>query len=309
MALMFFVSGLFVWPGLRRNRPAKYIGRRLWRLGVPFIVAAGVLAPLAYYPAYLQSGGTGGFSGYAHAWLALGKWPAGPAWFLWVLLAFDCIAALVCLMLPRAFEAVAGWVRAAANRPVLLFLIFAVISGVAYVPMAIRFNGLVWWSWGPFFVQTSRVLHYFVYFAMGMCVGAFGTEIPLLERAERLARRWWLWGLGMIPAFLAIIVFMMSGKFSGAMMMFPVSCAASSFFLMAVVIRFARPSKWMDSLSENAYGIYLLHYFFVIWMQYVVLHGPTPALVKFAVVFVAAVGLSGVTTGVLRRSKMIARVV
>jgi surface polysaccharide O-acyltransferase-like enzyme len=113
----------------------------------------------------------------------------------------------------------------------------------------------------------------------------------------------------MIPAFLAIIVFMMSGKFSGAMMMFPVSCAASSLFLMAVVIRFAQPSKWMDSLSENAYGIYLLHYFFVIWMQYVVLHGPTPALVKFAVVFVAAVGLSGVTTGVLRRSKMIARVV
>src|ERR1700733_10323798 len=57
MALMFLVSGLFVWPGLQRHNAGRYIGRRLLRLGIPFVVGAGVLAPLAYYPAYLQCGG------------------------------------------------------------------------------------------------------------------------------------------------------------------------------------------------------------------------------------------------------------
>jgi len=51
--------------------------------------------------------------------------------------------------------------------------------------MAIHFGGLMWWSWGPFLIQSSRVIHYYVYFAMGMCLGAFGTEIPIFERAGR----------------------------------------------------------------------------------------------------------------------------
>jgi surface polysaccharide O-acyltransferase-like enzyme len=175
--------------------------------------------------------------------------------------------------------------------------------------MALHFGGLSWWSSGPFFVQSSRPLHYFIYFAMGLCLGAFGTEIPIFERTGRLARRWWLWGLAMLPAFLAIIGLMLSRKFMAAAAMFSISCAASSLFVTAVVIRFARQSSWADSLSANAYGIYLLHYLFVIWIQYAALDWAMPALVKCAVVLIAATGLSWLTTALLRRSKMIARVV
>jgi hypothetical protein len=182
MALMFFVSGLFVWPGLQRHGAGTFVRRRFLRLGVPFVVAAGLLAPLAYYPAYLQLGGSPYLGGYASAWLTLGKWPAGPAWFLWVLLMFDCVAALFFMALPQAVEALARGVRTASNRPLLLFLMLAALSFAAYVPMATQFGGQTWWSWGPFFVQSSRVLHYFVYFAMGVCLGAFGTEIPIFER-------------------------------------------------------------------------------------------------------------------------------
>ena len=309
MALMFFVSGLFVWPGLRRHGVGRYLGRRVWRLGVPFVVAAGLLAPLAYYPAYLQSGGASQLAGYFHAWLMLGRWPAGPAWFLWVLFVFDCVAALIYIALPNAFEVVAHRVRTAANRPMLLFLLLAALSCAAYVPMALHFNGLSWWSWGPFFVQSSRPVHYFVYFVIGMCVGAFGTEVPIFAREGRLARRWWLWGLATVTAFLAMLALMLSGKFVAAAMTFPLSCAASSFFVIAAIIRFGRPSCWADSLSANAYGIYLLHYIFVIWIQYAALAWPMPAFVKCVAVLVSATGLSWATAGLLRQSKMIARVV
>jgi len=192
---------------------------------------------------------------------------------------------------------------------VLLFLMLAALSFAAYVTMATQFGGQTWWSWGPFFVQSSRVLHYFVYFAMGVSMGAFGTEIPNFERTGRLAQRSWLWSLGMVVALLLLMALVQNGKFSAAGMVFPVSCAASSLFLAAVVIHWVRPWRWVDSLSANAYGIYLVHYVFVIWLQYAALHWTAPALVKGGAVLVAATGLSWMVTGLLRQSKGFARVV
>jgi peptidoglycan/LPS O-acetylase OafA/YrhL len=309
MALMFLVSGLFVWPSLRRHGAGPYVKRRLLRLGVPFALTAGVLAPLAYYPAYLQLGGEARVSSYASAWLALGEWPAGPAWFLWLLLVFDCVLALCFVAAPRAVEALARSVRALSNRPALLFLALATLSLAVYVPMAIEFGADRWWSWGPFFVQASRVMNYFVYFALGVCLGAFGTEIAILERAGPLTRRWWLWGLMMVAAFAAEAALVRTGATTGAKILFPVSCAASSFFVIAAVIRFARQSQWADYLSANAYGIYVVHYVFVIWLQYAALRWTMPVVVKGVAVFDVALGLSWTVSALLRQSKTIAQVV
>ena len=59
MALMFFLSGMFVWKSLQRKGSGQFLRDRALRLGLPFIVAAAVVAPLAYYPAYLQTGAGG----------------------------------------------------------------------------------------------------------------------------------------------------------------------------------------------------------------------------------------------------------
>src|SRR5436190_22630039 len=40
MAMFFFLSGLFVWPGLGHKAPAVFLRDRLLRLGLPFAVAA-----------------------------------------------------------------------------------------------------------------------------------------------------------------------------------------------------------------------------------------------------------------------------
>jgi len=93
MALMFLLSGLFAWPSLERKGGAKFLRDRILRLGVPFAVAAGILMPLAYYPSYAVTGADPGFLAYSSAWLSLGVWPSGPAWFIWLLLVFDAVAA------------------------------------------------------------------------------------------------------------------------------------------------------------------------------------------------------------------------
>src|SRR3984957_3085860 len=48
--------------------------------------------------------------------------------------------------------------------------------------------------------------------------------------------------------------------------------ATGCFFLIAVSLHFAtKHSRLLDSLSANAFGLYLVHYNFVAWLQYAVL--------------------------------------
>jgi hypothetical protein len=61
------------------------------------------------------------------------------------------------------------------------------------IPLALVFNPFRWTQFGPFFFQTSRILHYLVYFLIGAGAGASGLECGLLARDGTLARRWSLW--------------------------------------------------------------------------------------------------------------------
>src|SRR5437899_7608027 len=108
MACMFLISGLFVYDGLTRRGASNFLQYRAWRLGIPFLVSIFVLMPIAYYPTFLRYHlpGTTDFN-FFHFWwrtLTIGPWPSGPAWFLWVLLALDALAAAIWLMRLRAIE-------------------------------------------------------------------------------------------------------------------------------------------------------------------------------------------------------------
>jgi surface polysaccharide O-acyltransferase-like enzyme len=76
----------------------------------------------------------------------------------------------------------------------------------------------------------------------------------------------------------------------------------------AVFLRFGGArAAFTDSLSENAYAIYLVHYVFVIWLQYALLGATLPAVVKGLLVFVSALLLSwGVAVGARRSASQIA---
>jgi hypothetical protein len=99
MPLMFFLSGLFVWGSLQRKGKLIFLRDRLVRLGLPFLVMT-ILAPLTYYTTYLQAGGNSGPSGFWQQWFSLTNWPTGPAWFIWLLLAFDIFTVLLSALVP-----------------------------------------------------------------------------------------------------------------------------------------------------------------------------------------------------------------
>jgi len=319
MALMFFLSGLFVWSGLKNKGGAGFLGGRVLRLGLPFVVAAAIVAPLAYYPTYLQMPGHGGFGGFVHQWLALGVWPAGPAWFIWVLAVFDCIAALFYAMRANWAETLGRFLAGPQGRPARFFALLSIASAVVYVPLELTWNGLAWTAFGPFTFQTARILHYLVYFLAGVGIGAWGFERGPLMPQGKLARRWLLWVIASVAAFLVVstvaIAFMTAHLQSrnweiATDVLFAASCAASSFAFLALFLRFARSrSSVFGSLSKNSYGIYLVHYAFVSWLQLAMLGTSLPSGIKFTVVTCGAVAGSWILISALRRVPGVARVV
>jgi surface polysaccharide O-acyltransferase-like enzyme len=74
---------------------------------------------------------------------------------------------------------------------------------------------------------------------------------------------------------------------------FVLASVSACFALAAVFLRFAvTRSPLLQSLSKNAYGIYLVHYLFVVWLQYLLLGTALPSFAKGILVFTAALGLS-----------------
>jgi NADH:ubiquinone oxidoreductase subunit 6 (subunit J) len=310
MSLMFLVSGLFAWPSLVRKGAGAFLRDRIWRLGLPFLVCAGALAPLAYYPAYLQSHTHDGFW---HEWLGLGNWPAGPAWFLWVLLAFGCLAAALYKLAPRWGDLLGRITQRFSTTPIKFFGALLVASSLVYLPMAALFDPTRWVSFGPFFVQISRVLLYALYFFVGAGLGASGLDKGILDRDGKLARRWPLWiGASMIAFVFAIVMFVTIiatipkggpsqslraiGNFA-----FVLTCASASLATIAVFVRFARKgNRIADSLGSSAYGIYLYHYACVSWSQLAILNVNMPGIAKAAIVFTTATLLSWGASTALR---------
>jgi len=100
----------------------------------------------------------------------------------------------------------------------------------------------------------------------------------------------------------------LSNTVGGAM--FAVTCGSISFAFLALFVRFATRRRWIwDSLSDNEYGMYIIHYIFVSWLQLAILTAPLPAVAKGLLVFVGVLLLSWSTSASLRRIPAVSRIV
>jgi peptidoglycan/LPS O-acetylase OafA/YrhL len=325
MALMFLLSGLFVWPGLERKGGARFLRDRILRLGVPFAVAAGILMPLAYYPSYVATGADPGFFAYARALLSLGFWPGGPAWFIWLLVVFDAVAAGLHVLRCRwTANTQAPRLLGVPGGPAAFVAMLLVVSALVYVPMELVFGADRWVTLGAFSFQASRLLLYATYFLAGVELGALGTQSGILARNAGLARRWPIWfaaGLAAYALRLAIIITLVL-PVAGAHRPLPLTlhllsdftfvlcCSTISLAFIALFCRFTVAHQPVfDSLSASSYGMYLVHYPVVVWLQFALLAVALGPIAKGAIVFVGAAALSWGIVVALHRVPVIARVI
>jgi hypothetical protein len=329
MACMFFISGLFVRDSLARRGAVDFLRNRAFRLGVPFLLSIFVLMPIAYYPTFLRYHlpGTTDFN-FFHFWwhtLTIGPWPSGPAWFLWVLLALDAIAALVWVIAPDTIAALGRFIFAFRERPMTAFVGFMIFSVAIYLPLRLLFGDGAWLEPGgyPLPIQTSRILLYLGYFFFGVGVGALNPRGGLFAQTGEVAKRWPVWLCFAVLFYGAILVLVYAhhnwvADFNAPPLdwraayglAFALFSAAMTFLEPSLFLRFA-PGNWrlMDALRPSAYGIFLVHYIFIIWLQYAVYGLAWHAGVKAATVFIGTLSLSWALTILLRRIPWVARMI
>ena len=319
MPLMFLLSGLFAWPALRRRGAAAYAGRRLLRLGMPFALAAMLIMPLAHYPALLARGDAPGFGVFWWQSATQGPWPGGPLWFVWVLLVFDLVLAAGYSVLRRIVPRGQGGWHAVLQRPLASFFLLLGIALAAYLPLLAAFGADHWLAYGPFAVQLSRAGLYAAYFAAGVALGACGAGDADGAWLRALARQWVAWTLSTLLAF-ALFVHVIGSfgaagggtsiaqriGYGAALCLFAATAAHAA---PAITARFAQgPHRIWDSLARNGYGIYLLHYLPVVWIQYAMLASPLPRPCKVALAFAGGLAGAWACTAILRRTRAGARV-
>jgi acyltransferase-like protein len=310
MALMFLLSGLFVWSSLQRKRSFGFIRDRLRRLGIPYVFGVLVLNPIAFYPAYLSLGGDPGIAAYLRAYVGLPFLPNAQLWFLWQLLALNFVLVAIYLIAPAAIPALARWCAKAGKRPGVFFAVLVAVSAVAYVPLALIFTPWAWSNSGILSVQWCRPLLYGVYFFTGVGIGAAGLDVGLVDVDGALGRRWKLWlvvALGTLVLWMGVTSLTLDGDAPlliqiAAGLCFVLACAGGCFFVIASSLRFGLTrSAALDSLSTNAYSLYLVHYVPTVWLQYALVGAPLFALIKGIIVFCGTVIVSWLTILVYQR--------
>jgi hypothetical protein len=187
-----------------------------------------------------------------------------------------------------------------------------IASAIAYVPLAVVFTPSAWAAFGPFGFQLSRPLHYAVYFFAGIGVGACGIERGRFAPRGALVRHWVVWpiaAVGLLLLWMGLTALTMAdggptslGLQALADLSFVLACFGSCFAVLAVVLRFAgRRLPALTGLKRDAFGLYLVHYVFVVWLQYALLGAEIFAVAKGAIVFSGTLLLSWGTIAVIRR--------
>ncbi len=322
MSLMFLLSGLFVWPSLKRKGVGHFLRDRAFRLGLPYLVLIFILMPVAYYASYRLTGAKLGFFDFYLRNFQQGIWFDGPGWFIWFLLFLDLLAIPVLYLAPGLIEAINRLSLKSLQRPALFAGALAVAAIVAYVPMLFQVGGVRWFNLGPLQVQFSRVILYGVFFFAGMGIGAANIDGGLLARTGALARRWFLWVAAAVILFGALSLLvnfrqMRLNNLPGAPpfwwqssygVVYATVCTMICLAVLAVFLRFGQSEKSiLDPVRDDAYGIYAVHYVPLLWLQYTLLNFSfstmiqASAIIKALIVFVLTLASSWAVTALLRK--------
>ena len=323
MSLMFLISGIFVLPSLARKGSRIFLRDRFRRLFIPLLITVAFIMPFGYLASWNLAHHNWDLHAFLVDYIAVEHWPAGPAWFIGILFVFNGIIGGFYLRWRATLDRWAGSLANHSSRPLALFVRAYILTLILLLPFVLIFGASAWIGFGPFAFQLSRILLYAGYFVVGMLLGAAGTGKGLLAGDSALMRYSSIWLIGCI---LAYSVLGNAGMHirdlqdhnhlndTQAILLYrPFWCLSCTLSCMAFLSRFhrifrktaARP-VW-ESLSANAYGIYLIHYVFVLWIQYLLLPVSLPAVAKFALTFIGALALSWAITALIRKIPLVGK--
>src|SRR5258705_4217426 len=152
------------------------------------------------------------------------------------------------------------------------------------------------------------------YFFFGAGVGVQYLDRGLLAADGRMAKVSWDWMiLALVPYCLLWVLIYIKREILGNpadlpdwyegiyAVCFTIFSVAIMFLILAYFLRF-KHSGWsiLDPMQADAYGMFLVHYPIVLWLQYWLFDFDVPAIVKATTAFVLTGPLSWAVTPALR---------
>lgn len=319
MSLMFLIGGLFLIKSINKKGTYIFIKDRFYRLFIPFLFLGTILMLIAYFPSYYVAHNSSDIIAYIKDFFVIEKWPVGPPWFIWILFLFNLLFALFHSQFQILSEKMKMRFSVLKNKPFTFFIIMFCVTWILYVPLAYNVGAGTWTGIGPFDFQLSRIILYFGYFILGVLIGNMDFNNEIFSTKSRIVKIWWIWSLLSLVIYfvLTIIVKPLTemvknnkiAEFYGWMIYYSIyvaSCVTSCITFITTFRKFIHVAKlWLNSLSDNAYLIYLIHYVFVIWCQFLLLKFNIPAFVKFSATFIIAFSLSWIASNLLRKIKIV----
>jgi hypothetical protein len=319
MSLMFFISGLFVFNGIHKKGVVKFLSDRFKRLGIPFALAVTFIIPLAYLPSYYLVHHSFNLKDFIRDYLVNQHWPVGPPWFVWLLLLFNIIAAVIPA---RLYSVVFNATAKLVQHPVRFLLVAYGVISIAYTPLSLLVGQYTWTGWGPFDFQLNRIILYAVFFLFGVCLGSGDWETYFFTNNKFLQKGWPFWAISCLLCYAVIEV--ISFTFPGMVkvgtistglaylvfdLVFVTSCILNSVaFIAFFKQKLKSEQNFWNSLAANAYGIYLVHYVFVTWLQWALSQYSIPVILKFFIVFTGALTASWLIINWIRKLALFKKV-
>jgi peptidoglycan/LPS O-acetylase OafA/YrhL len=313
MPLFFFVAGYFTFPSLTRQGTWKFLEGRFRRIGVPWLLAILLVIPMSRYSVEMKAAAGKGVESFWQYWFTylsgFGTLRVGlPSfevmnqmhfWFLSLLLAFSivfCLFHAVGKQWPGPSR-ISPIQEPATNKSILTSLFAAMVLASLGYFVVIRLIPETSWITIDLLLQLqpSGLVLYVACFSLGAL--AFSRQ---WFRGDAFPGRLSIW----VPAGILLAAgFLWTGRSlftdpstsyllsPGLLLSF--SFARTSLCLAALVIfiAFARkyrngPSRLGRSLAANSYNIYLVHIFWIITFQNVLmLWKDGPAVAKAGIVF------------------------
>jgi hypothetical protein len=315
MPLMFYLSGLFVWRGIKKRGSIAYLRYRFVRLIVPLIIATFLIMPLTFAPlAISQNDGILPTSAsQIFAILLPADYQLAHLWFLWVLFAFDCIAIAMHQLWNKKLEV--KWMNVT-NQTIYAILTIAVV--ITYQLMA-NIGGKIGWLTlaGPLKIPASQIGLYLVYFFLGVIMGSQALSddaktfnIFCITASSKPSIPL---GLSAIVTSSCLVYAQINLQQVSDLVGTEITCilinglySVSGLLLVISVIliakrHLAQQTKWLDRLNKDAYGIYIIHFLFVAWIQYLLIDISIPGLYKPILTAIFSIPLSWLVSDIIGR--------
>ncbi len=268
MGLYFFISGYFMFFSFNRKSNSTFLLDRFKRLGIPLlIISLFVFLPLNYIG---SSSSENIVSFFIDSYLNNPPMGVGHLWFVACLLLFTLVYMLF-------YRLVSGlkmnlWFGFKSYSPILYIFCLTVIEYFVRLTYPID----KWETW----LVPMEVAHLPQYFSLFI----LGTLFNSNNWLDKITTR-----IGVFYFSIALLMFMIfkldlvpsHGLFIETLIE-SILCVGISMGLLVLFKLYANEMNGFTKyLSDNSYGIYILHLFVVIILQYVILDWPLNGTIKF----------------------------